>query len=231
VKAAEKARTAGEPAGDCIDCRACINACPTGVDIRDGMQLGCIQCGLCIDACDTMMEKVGREAGLIGYDTDMNIARRSAGKPPVYRIVRPRTVLYAALIAIAGSVMIYGLVTREFQGINVLHDRNPIAVKLSDGGARNGYTVRLLNKRPEPRTFTLAVEGLPPGAQVEAIGIDGRAGDKPLVAVDPDTTRELRVTVAVPGTTILQPSTPLKFRIVDIASGETAVAADFFKLP
>jgi cytochrome c oxidase accessory protein FixG len=231
VKSAEKARAAQEPAGDCIDCRACVNACPTGVDIRDGMQLGCIQCGLCIDACDTMMDRVGREPGLIGYDTDMNIARREAGKPPIYRVVRPRTVLYAGLMALVGTIMLYALLTRDFQGINVLHDRNPIAVRLSDGGTRNGYTVRLLNKRTEARTFTLAVEGLPPTAVVEAVGIEERAAGKPVITVDPDTTRELRVTVAVPGDVELPTSSDVKFRIVDVASGESAVAADFFKLP
>jgi cytochrome c oxidase accessory protein FixG len=231
LKAAEKTRAAHEKAGDCIDCRACVNACPTGVDIRDGIQLGCIQCGLCIDACDTMMTKVGREPGLIGYDTDMNIARREAGKPPIYRIVRPRTVLYAALIALVGGIMVYALATREFQGVNVLHDRNPIAVRLSDGGVRNGYTVRLLNKRAEPRTFTLAVEGLPPTAVVEAVGVEEMAAGRPVITVDPDTTRELRVTVAVPGDAGLPTSTDVKFRIVDVASGEGAVAEDFFKLP
>ncbi|HUG60503.1 MAG TPA: cytochrome c oxidase accessory protein CcoG [Methylomirabilota bacterium] len=231
VKAAEKARVASEPAGDCIDCQACVYACPTGVDIREGIQLGCIQCGLCIDACDTMMEKVHREPGLIGYDTDMNSIRRAEGKPPIYRIVRPRTVLYAAIIAVVGAVMTYALATRAFQGINVLHDRNPIAVQLSDGGVRNGYTVRLLNKRNEARTFTLAVEGLPYDTAVEAVGIREKIGPKPVVTVEQDTTRELRVSVAVGGTEGLSPSTPIKFRIIDIASGETAVAEDFFKLP
>jgi cytochrome c oxidase accessory protein FixG len=231
VKAAERHRAVGEPAGDCIDCRACVNACPTGVDIRDGIQLGCIQCGLCIDACDTMMERVGREPGLIGYDTDMNLARRAAGKPPIYRIVRARTVLYAALIAAVGAIMLYALLTRDFQGINVLHDRNPIAVQLSEGGVRNGYTVRLLNKRAESRTFTLDVEGLPADVAIEAVGIVEKIGRKPVVTVDPDTTRELRVTVAISGEVVLDPSTPVKFRIVDVASGESAVAEDFFKLP
>ncbi|WP_181699848.1 cytochrome c oxidase accessory protein CcoG [Chthonobacter albigriseus] len=231
VKTAEKARAAGAPAGDCIDCIACVHACPTGVDIRDGIQLGCIQCGLCIDACDTMMTKVGREPGLIGYDTDMNIARRAAGKPPIYRIVRARTVLYAGLIAVVGAVMTYTLATRAFQDVNVLHDRNPIAVQLSEGGIRNGYTVRILNKRTEERSFTLGVDGLPDGAVIDAVGVDQTFRDVPLVTVGPDTTRELRVHVSTQSAEGLDDSTPVVFRIVDISSGEAAIARDFFKLP
>ena len=165
VKAAEKARAAAEPAGDCIDCKACVNACPTGVDIRDGIQLGCIQCGLCIDACDTMMERVGREPGLD------RLRHRHERRPPGGRQAADlpdRAAAHRALrrlIAVVGAMMLYTLATRDYQGINVLHDRNPIAVRLTDGGTRNGYTVRLLNKRTEPRTFTLAVEGLPAGTQ------------------------------------------------------------------
>ena len=160
VKKAEQLRQHGEPAGDCIDCHQCINVCPTGVDIRDGIQLGCIQCGLCIDACDTIMSEIGRPTGLIAYDTDINGQRRQAGKPPVYRLIRARTILYAAIIALVGSIMLYALATRSSMSINVLHDRNPLYVLLADGGVRNNYTVRILNKGPE-RTFALDVSGLP----------------------------------------------------------------------
>src|SRR5947199_159843 len=133
--------------GDCIDCYQCGAVCPTGIDIRNGSQLDCIQCGLCIDACDTVMTKIGRETRLIGYDNDINIHRREAGKPPVYRIVRPRTITYAAMILAVGAIMLYALLNRTLLDVNVLHDRNPVAVKLADGSIRNTYTVRLRNKR------------------------------------------------------------------------------------
>ncbi len=228
VKHGAAAKAEGAAVGDCIDCKACVHACPTGIDIREGLQLGCIQCGLCIDACDTVMKKVGREPGLIGYDTDMNMERRSEGKPPIYRIVRPRTVLYAALIVAIGGLMGYTLATRAFQGVNVLHDRNPLYVNLSDGGTRNGYTVRLINKRPQERHFALTVSGLPEGFTVEAQGVASAAG-KPVVDVPADTTRELRVLVMVPGGVALPESTPIEFYIVDTENGEKASAADFFK--
>src|SRR5215510_11935612 len=99
VKKSEQLRLEGLPAGDCIDCRQCVNVCPTGIDIRDGAHLECIQCGLCIDACDNIMEKIGRPHRLIGYESEINLERRIQGQPPVHKIVRTRTVLYAAIIA------------------------------------------------------------------------------------------------------------------------------------
>ncbi len=230
AKAAKKAAAAGAPAGDCVDCFQCVAACPTGVDIRDGLQLGCIQCGLCIDACDTVMRKIGREEGLIAYDTDMNIERRSQGLAPVYRLVRPRTVLYAAVIAVVGAVMIYALATRSFVGLNVLHDRNPIFVQLSEGGIRNGYTIRILNKRPIERIFFLSVEGLPAAATIEAVGHPDQVLGRPVVKVGPDQTEEMRVLVIVPPHAGLDRSTEVTFRIVDGESGEGAIARDFFRV-
>ena len=85
-----------EGRGDCIDCGQCVSVCPTGVDIRDGLQLDCIGCGLCIDACNDVMGKVGRPPFLISWDSERNQERRAAGKQPVYHLVRPRTIVYAA---------------------------------------------------------------------------------------------------------------------------------------
>ena len=153
LKKAAALHEQGLPAGDCIDCLQCVHVCPTGVDIRDGPDLGCIQCGLCIDACDAVMEKIGRPARLIAYDTDINIKRRQQGQKPFYSIVRTRTLLYAVIIAVVGAVMTYALATRRNDGVNVLHDRNPLFVRLSDGSLRNAYTVRILNKSLEQQSF------------------------------------------------------------------------------
>ena len=100
AKKAVHLRELGKRAGDCIDCRQCTAICPTGVDIREGSQLGCIQCGLCIDACDNVMKEIGQPTGLIAYDNDINSQRRKDGLPEVYKLVRPRTILYAALICV-----------------------------------------------------------------------------------------------------------------------------------
>ena len=226
-----KREAEGVSAGDCVDCYQCLYSCPTGVDIRDGMQHDCIQCGLCIDACDRVMEKIGKPVGLIGYDTDLNVQARSEGRHPVYNIVRARTVVYAAIIVVIGLVMLYTLITRAFEGINVLHDRNPIYVTQADGSIRNGYTIRLLNKRTIERSFVMGIENMPFGTRIEAIGVDDNIGGYPVVVVGPDRTREIRVLLfSAPGET-MPPSTPLRFRIVDTQTGDTVTTRDYFKAP
>ncbi|NVN85256.1 MAG: cytochrome c oxidase accessory protein CcoG [Rhodopseudomonas sp.] len=230
VKKAEQLRQHDQAAGDCIDCHQCINVCPTGVDIRDGIQLGCIQCGLCIDACDSVMQQVGRPAGLIAYDTDINAERRLAGKPPVFRPIRARTLLYAAVIAIAGSIMIYALATRSAIGINVLHERNPLFVTLSDGGVRNDYTLRLLNKSDIARSFEIGVTGLP-GAHVQAAGIPQRESGQLTIEVGQDQTREVRISVLVPGTMVPAAPTDITIQAKDLATGQIASEKDHFVPP
>jgi cytochrome c oxidase accessory protein FixG len=227
VKKAATLRQQGLPAGDCIDCLQCIHVCPTGVDIRQGPDLGCIQCGLCIDACDAVMAKIGRPARLIAYDTDLNIKHRQEGTAPEYRFVRMRTLLYVAIIAAVAGVMTFALVTRTAQSISVLHDRNPIFVRLSDGAIRNAYTVRIANKRPERREFTLSITGLA-GSLLDVVQTreDGRF----VVDVGPDQTREIRVLVTdyadMPAA-----STPINFHLYDVVTGERASAGDYFRAP
>lgn len=230
LKQNQKRAAVGEPAGDCVDCGQCVAACPTGIDIREGLQMGCIQCGLCIDACDTVMKKVGKEPRLIAYDTDINIERRERGEKPVIRIIRPRTVAYVVLIVAAAAIMGWRLTTRATLGLNVIHDRNPQYVLNSDGTVRNGYTVRLLNKSPGPREFQLTVEGLPEGTRLETIGDEKHVGKGIAVPVESDQTREIRLQVIVPATAQMPRSTDLNFVLVD-PKGETSSTKDFFKAP
>jgi cytochrome c oxidase accessory protein FixG len=231
LKQNKKLADQGLPAGDCVDCYQCFQVCPTGVDIRKGMQLDCIQCGLCIDACDNVMDKVGKPRGLIGYDTDENIQRRLEGKESVYEIVRPRTVLYVGIIAVVCGIMLFALLNRDFADISVLHDRNPVFVEQSDGSVRNGYTVRLSNKRRHERHFMLHVEGMPANTMVEAVGTEDTFAGRPIISVGPDTTREVRILVTSPPWAKMPHSTPVTFRITESVMGEVVTAKDTFKAP
>ncbi|MFK8253694.1 cytochrome c oxidase accessory protein CcoG [Ancylobacter terrae] len=229
-KKGEALRKQALPAGDCIDCGQCVAACPTGVDIRKGLQLDCIQCGLCIDACDTVMTKVGRPAGLIGYDTDMNVLARIEGKPEVRKVLRPRTLLYAGLIGVTGAIMLAALATRGTESVAVMHDRNPLFVQLSDGSIRNAYTVRLVNKERVPRRFAIAVEGVP-DAVVEVVGEPSAPGTAPVIPVGPDQTFEARVLVSTHAKLPAEASLTVTFRITDVEGGRAATASDHFKGP
>jgi cytochrome c oxidase accessory protein FixG len=227
VKKAEQLRAEHQPAGDCVDCLQCVHVCPTGVDIRGGADLGCIQCGLCIDACDNIMTKLGRPTGLIAYDTDLNIKQRLEGKKPFIKLVRSRTLLYAAVIAVAGGVMLYTLATRDSEGISVIHDRNPMFVRLSDGALRNGYTIRIVNKQLKYREFIVGVDGLP-STLVDFVGLPPRADGRQLVSVGPDQTKEVRVVVTDYSATPPAPSTSILFKLIDVDSGEVAEMRDHF---
>ncbi len=230
LKANKKLRAAGEKAGDCVDCGQCVAACPTGIDIREGLQMGCIQCGLCIDACDAVMRKTGQDIRLIGYDTDINIERRERGEAPVFKFFRARTMVYVVLIAVVASVMAWRLGTRATIGLNVLHDRNPQYVQNSDGSVRNGFTVRLLNKKAERRELALAIAGMPAGTRLETSSPAKTEGGALLLPVDSDQTREVRVLVTAPAGAALPVSQDLTF-VLRSPDGEIVNTRDFFKSP
>ena len=222
-RGAKKAAAAGIATGDCVDCNACVAVCPTGIDIRDGQQLECITCALCIDACDQVMDKIGREKGLISYATlreynhNLSVASDPAsGKIDPKRIrdengrfhdivrhfdwrifLRPRTLIYLGAWVAIGLGMLYALLARDRLELNVQHDRNPVFVTLSDGSIRNGYTVKLLNMIPEPRVVFLSLEGLP-GATMSVKGIEQPEGTSFAIPVEPDRLRSLQVFVTQP---------------------------------
>jgi cytochrome c oxidase accessory protein FixG len=222
VKKHDQLRAAGKPAGDCVECMQCVYVCPTGVDIRGGANLGCIQCGLCIDACDAVMAKLGRSTGLIGYETDLNIQRRIGGQPAITRVMRPRTLIYAVLISLIGAIMLYALATRDISGINVIHDRNPTYVQLADGGIRNAYTVRLINKELEAHNFILTFEGIGQ-YDIEIVGEPDRS-----ITVGPDQTREVRALVTTREKLPPRASLPVTFIIINENTGARTVKADHF---
>jgi cytochrome c oxidase accessory protein FixG len=161
------------PHGDCVDCHACVNVCPMGIDIRDGQQLACITCALCIDACDDVMAKVGKPRGLIDY---LSLAEEAGAATPgglTWRtILRPRILLYTTLWSGIGIGLLYALVVRTDLSLSVEPVRNPINVTLSDGSIRNAYELRLRNMTGYPREVAVSANAEAP-LRLELQGLEG----------------------------------------------------------
>ncbi|NCP11225.1 MAG: cytochrome c oxidase accessory protein CcoG, partial [Sphingomonadales bacterium] len=152
--------------GDCIDCLQCVAVCPTGIDIREGPQIGCITCALCIDACDSVMDQVGRPRGLIDYVTLDGAEQEQRGEPPtpiLKTLLRPRTLVYLGAWSAVGLAMLFALGQRTRIDIAVQKDRNPPYVQMSDGAVRNAYTIKLRNMENRPRRMDVALSGLTGG--------------------------------------------------------------------
>lgn len=146
--------------GDCIDCLRCVNVCPTGIDIRDGLQMGCIGCGLCVDACDEVMTKIERPTGLIRFDVEGSETAGSFQAPQI-RLVRPKMVLYALLCLGALGSIVFGTLNLKSVLVDIDPQRGQPFVQLSDGSVRNDFSFRLAHRLPSLSRVAIHVEGLP----------------------------------------------------------------------
>jgi cytochrome c oxidase accessory protein FixG len=217
AKKAAELRLRGEPAGDCVDCGQCVAVCPIGIDIREGPNFACINCGLCVDACDSVMAKLARPRGLIDYESWTNIERGRSKEAPRNRLLRPKTIgLAAACVALAATIGV-AFATKTTATLSVQHDRDPVAVRLSDGSLRNAYTVKLLNKSASAHRYTLSVGGI--DAKLSIVGNESLSP----VEVAPDASEQLRLTL-----TAAQPGQrDIVFTARD-ETGSTVSAADRF---
>ena len=213
-----------EGRGSCIDCNQCVAACPMGIDIREGSQLECINCALCVDACDDVMFRIGQPKGLIAFDTEANVLRRLKGETPRFRFARPRTLLYAGVLALVGGIMLFSFTTRRTVDLDVLRDRNPDFVTLADGAVRNGYTLKLMNRTGAERRLELTLSGLQ-AREVKIIGL-GAVTLPVSLAINPDKVRTLRVLITVarphPG------PQPIIFSLGDPLRRETRIVSTVF---
>jgi cytochrome c oxidase accessory protein FixG len=140
--------------GDCIDCTLCVQVCPTGIDIRNGLQYQCIACAACVDVCDSVMKKMNYPKGLIRYTTENSLE----GKPS--RILRPRVLVYAALLFAIGAALVVSVLLRVPLDVDVVRDRNTLYRETNEGLVENVYTLRILNMDHNPHRFTVTAEGL-----------------------------------------------------------------------
>ncbi len=147
--------------GDCIDCDLCVQVCPTGIDIRNGQQYECIGCGLCIDACDTVMDRMATPRGLVRYATQNSMAARWTPAQVLRRVLRPRVLLYGAVLTLLCVGLLASLVVRTPLKVDVVRDRASLA-RIADGGQlENVYRLQIMNATEQTQRYSLAATGLP----------------------------------------------------------------------
>lgn len=149
-----------EGLGDCVDCGLCVAVCPTGIDIRKGIQYECIGCGACIDACDPVMDKIGRPRGLIRYTTENALEKHFSAKEVVAHILRPRVLIYTAILLAIVAASVWSLATRVPLKVDVIRDRSTLAREADDGRIENVYNLKIMNTTEEPKRYALSVEGM-----------------------------------------------------------------------
>ncbi|MGJ8627355.1 MAG: cytochrome c oxidase accessory protein CcoG [Sulfitobacter sp.] len=219
--------------GDCIDCMACVNVCPMGIDIRDGQQMECITCALCIDACDDVMDKIGKPRGLIDYlaledvpPPDLTPVEKNIWAPrPVWQhVLKPRTILYTVLWSAVGLGLLFALFVRSDIELTVSPVRNPTFVMQSDGAIRNIYDVRLRNKSGDDRAFSLSLTS----DSALTMTLEGETNLDVTVAADATYLQRVYVTAARNSPAAVADRTDLRIWVEDIAADIRASEATIF---
>lgn len=224
-------RIAGEPSGgDCVDCGLCVAVCPTGIDIRDGIQLQCISCALCVDACNTVMTRLNRPKWLINWDTEARHEAKLAGRHEPIKFIRARSVIYMTVLLIILAGLTYALANRSTVNLSVQRDRAPVFVPLSDGSLRNGYTLKIANKTQAGSAFDLQIQGLP-GA-VLAVAEDTQApGATVHLPAAKDEVGTYRILVVARPASIPDGMIPIDFVLRNAQTGQQTVYHSSFMGP
>lgn len=172
--------------GFCVDCTMCVQVCPTGIDIREGLQLECIACAACIDACDNMMDQINAPRGLIRYTSTNALEGKKT------RFVRPKTLGYGLVLSLAFVLFIFMVITKSDVEIDVIADRNMLSRELRGGKIQNVYTVQILNKSEQERRFIVSTRGLP----------DAEIENNEVFSVPPSEVHQMVVSVNVPNASL-----------------------------
>ncbi len=216
--------------GDCVDCNACVHVCPTGIDIRDGVQLECINCGLCVDACNDIMVRTGSPKWLITWDTLAHQKARATGQYDRFHMFRPRTLIYASALTIVFGIMVVAMANRTQIDLAVQRDRAPLFVTVRDGSLRNGYTVKISNKTQEAADFVLSTAGVD-GAGMSVA--EETEGHQPLLTlpVEADSVGTFRVLVFARPNRLIDGSQDITFALRNTVTGEKTTYHSVFMGP
>lgn len=197
--------------GDCIDCTICVQVCPTGIDIRDGLQYQCIGCAACIDACDDVMDKMSYPKGLIRYTTENTLEGKHT------HVMRPRMVVYALILIGITIGTFYSIMMRSPIGMDVIRDRNSLFRETSEGLIENVYIIKLLNMDKQDHTYTLTVDG------IEELILKK---DTPEIFVESGEVVELPVRVQVDAYNLKKRSNKITFTLNSIGHEDLSVVSD-----
>jgi cytochrome c oxidase accessory protein FixG len=207
--------------GDCIDCTLCVQVCPVGIDIRNGLQYECIGCGLCVDACDTVMDKMQYPRGLIRFSTQNAVARGWGRAEMLKRVLRPRVLIYTAILVALSLGMLASLAMRTAFKVDVVRDRAALARIVAGGKLENIYRLQIMNATETPQHYRISVRGLE-GAQMAA------ATEYEIAAAE---SRWVVVQVQVPYGSVPEGSHPLHFDILAVESGAKVSEKSAFLVP
>jgi cytochrome c oxidase accessory protein FixG len=192
--------------GDCIDCGLCVQVCPTGIDIRKGLQYECISCTACIDVCDGVMDKMSYPRGLIRFDTQNGMAQHLTRAQRLQRVMRPRVLIYTGILVLLVGALSTSIALRSPFRVDVVRDRSSLARIVDEGQIENVYRLQIMNATEQPQRYSVSVKGLP------GMVLDG--GD--LVDVQPAEAKWLTAAVRIPpqtGSAVGTGAHPIEFEI------------------
>lgn len=212
--------------GSCIDCSLCVQVCPTGIDIRDGLQYECIGCGACADVCDTVMDKMHYPRGLIKYTTQNAITHQWTRNQMMQRILRPRVVIYSTILILLVTALLTSLWFKTSFRVNVVRDRGVMARLVSGGMLENVYRMQIMNATEATQRYQLHASGIHP-LSIEADGAEANQ----TILVKPAESRWISVRLETPGDAIEPGSHRVQFEVKALSNNETVTQKSVFLVP
>jgi cytochrome c oxidase accessory protein FixG len=227
--------TSTKQLGACIDCSLCVQVCPTGIDIRKGLQYECIGCGACADICDTVMDKMGYAPGLIKYSTQNAITNKWTHKQMVQRILRPRVLIYTAILGLIIIALMTSLWFRTHFRVDVIRDRGVMARLTDDGKLENVYRLQIMNGTESMKHYKLSVSGIK-DLEIESEAVNNHEETKNIehnktIMVKPAESRWLIVDLKTPDGTLESGSHKIQFEIEAVESKEIVTEKSVFVVP
>jgi cytochrome c oxidase accessory protein FixG len=228
-----KADASSQKLGSCIDCNLCVQVCPTGIDIRKGLQYECIGCGACADVCDTVMDKMGYERGLVKYSTQNAIDNNWTHSQMLRRILRPRVLIYASILLLLIAALMASLWFRTPFRVDVVRDRGVMARLSDDGKLENVYRLQIMNGTETPQHFTLNVTGIDDIEIETEAASDNDDGEDELktILVKPTESRWVIVDLKIPDGSLDSGSHKIKFEIESVETKDVVSEKSVFLVP